>query len=193
MTGTSVTGEDTVKIITVRSRLSMLAGSGNGNGSGSGSGKSVAAVIAAADGFLRAERGRFLEWVAGDLEALQALLARLHDSSGRDHATAAAAYRKASEIRDLGGTFGYPRITDIADSLCELLYRLREAGLYSREAIAMHEAALRLVCTTGPQPAEEASGELLAGLRRIVGKYPQPQAPVDDAPTAAPHSFSGAQ
>jgi hypothetical protein len=174
-------GDPAVRIIAVKSRLSLLAGNAGG--------KSAAALIAAADGFIQAERGRFLEWVAGDLGALETLLSRLHDSSGSDTATAAAAYRKASEIRDLGGTFGYQRITDIADSLCELLYRLREAGLYSRDAIAMHEAALRLVCTTAAQPPDAAAREMLAGLRRIVEKYPRPSAAGSDAA----QSLSGAQ
>jgi hypothetical protein len=180
------TDGDVVKIITVKSRLSLLAGGGNGKG------KSAAALIAAADRFIQSERGRFLEWATGDLAALEDVLARLHDCKGRDAALAETAYRKTSQIRDLGGTFGYPRITEIADSLCELLYRLRQAGLYSRDAIAMHEAALRLVCTTAAQPADAAVQELLNGLRRIVEKYPQPKA-ADAGPAAAPHSLSGAQ
>ena len=180
------TGRDTVKIIAVKSRLSLLAGNGSHGG------KSAAAMIAAADSFIRTERDRFLEWASGDLAALEGELARLHASNGQDADAAAAAYRKASEIRDLGGTFGYPRITDIADSLCELLYRLREARLYSHDAIAMHEAALRLVCTTEAQPPEAATREMLAGLRRIVEKYPQPQPAATEAkPTA--QSLSGAQ
>src|SRR3546814_11084012 len=104
--------QDTVKIIAVKSRMALLAGKGGG--------KSAAAMIAAADRFIQAEQSRFLAWVVNDLAALEALLGRLHDGTGEDATTAEAAYRTASEIRDLGGTFRYRRIPHIAARLCEL-------------------------------------------------------------------------
>src|SRR3546814_8586655 len=80
-------------------------------------------------------------------------------------------------------------VTGVQTCALPILYRLREAGLYNRAAIAMHEAALRLVCTAA-QPSDAAGQELLAGLRRIVEKYPRPQ-PAGGATAVAAQSQIG--
>ena len=56
-----------------------------------------------------------------------------------------AAYTKTAQIRDLGGTFEFPLTTEVADGLCELIYRLRRAGMYSRDALQTQFGALKLV------------------------------------------------
>lgn len=137
-------------------------------------GKSAGDALAAAETFIAAEQEKYFGWVAADLDELDRRLARL--AAERDNAEAnEAAYIKASHIRDLGGSFGHDIITQAADSLCELLYRLRAAQTYSQEAISAHRAALKLVCAIsfGAMPPESGPA-LLAGLRQVVDKYPRP-------------------
>lgn len=159
---------DSVKVLVVKSRFARLAGQG-GN-------KSAAALIAAADGFIAAERGRYLARLSGDLAELDGLLAALAEAGGRDTEATLAAYRRASQIRDLGSTFGFPLVTRVADSLCELLHRLRLAGLAGSAAIAAHQSALRLIAAAGDGQTDGAE-DMLAGLSRVVEKYPAPQPP----------------
>jgi len=151
-----------VQIMKVKSRFAMLAKREGG--------KTAAAALKAADAFLENERGRYQSWL---LEALRALDKTLDDLPGTIPEALQLAYRQAAEIRDLGGTFGAPQVTAVADSLCELLYRLHSAGLYNSEAITMHLSALRLVCTA--EAIGDDSGPLLAGLRKMVARYPQAQ------------------
>lgn len=160
-----------VKVVPVQSRFSRMALRGGG----------IAAedAIAAADSIIEQQRSRYFDWVTADLAALDEALNLLYGGSGMpSHHD--AAYYKSAQIRDLGGTFGYDVITDVANSLCELLYRMRAARRYSRDCIEAHQSALKLVCTkeveTMPLEAQDA---LVSGLQRVVDKYPQPAAPRD--------------
>lgn len=161
------TAKAEVQIVKIKSRFAMLALRDGG--------KSAAALIDAADAFLQTERKRYHAWVS---DALQALDVTLDQLPGSIPEALQAAYGQAMQIRDLGGTFGAPLVTEAADSLCELLYRLYSAELYSHEAIAMHQSTLRLVCAANQNKTTPAGiAELLAGLRKIVARYPRPLPP----------------
>ncbi len=153
-------------LVTVTSRFSRLALRDGG--------PSASAALAAAESFIAQEQEKYFAWVAADLEQLDRLLNMLA-AAPEDGAANEAAYLQAARIRDLGGSFGHDAITQAADSLCELLYRLRAAGLYNQEAISAHRAALKLVCAIsfGAMPPESGPA-LLAGLRQVVEKYPRP-------------------
>lgn len=168
-----------IKIVKVESRFSRMALRDGG----------VAAedAIAAATAFIESQRSRYFDWVAADLLALADGLKSLHDSNGGDSGYHDAAYYKAAQIRDLGGTFGYQVITETADSLCELLYRLRSAGRYSREAIETHMEAMKMVCARDVETMPDTMlRTLLQGLHMVVEKFPRPQLPADDSEPAAP-------
>lgn len=158
-----------VQVLQVKSRFAMLAKREGG--------KSAAGLLQAADAFLRDEQDRYRSWLA---DALRQLDHTLDELPGTIPDALQLAYRRAAEIRDLGGTFGAPQVTAVADSLCELLYRLHSAGLYNAQAIAMHLSALRLVCAADTA-SDATNGALLAGLRQMVAKYPQPQAATPQA------------
>lgn len=159
-----------VQIMKVKSRFAMLAKREGG--------KSAATLLQAADAFLHDEQSRYQAWLK---DALRTLDHTLDELPGSIPEALQLAYRQAAEIRDLGGTFGAPQVTAVADSLCELLYRLHSAGLYNAQAIAMHIKALKLVCVA-EAAGDTADKALVAGLRQMVAKYPQPQ---KNVPTAA--------
>ncbi|MFN3400330.1 MAG: hypothetical protein ACK4Z4_08335, partial [Ferrovibrio sp.] len=97
-----------------------------------------------------------------------------------------AAYAIAMQLRDLGSTFQAPLVTEAADSMCELLYRLHAAGLYNAQAIATHQAVLRLVCAADQSHgAPDEIMEMLAGLKKIVAKFPRPLPPAAKLAAAA--------
>jgi hypothetical protein len=175
--GAAATPAD-VKIVPVKSRFAMLALREGG--------KTAAALLGAAEAFLHAERGRYLAWVDATLLSLDIQLDRLQGDARPAADVLDDAYRQAAQIRDLGGTFGAPLVTATADSLCELLYRLRCSGLSGGPAIAMHQSVLRLVCSADhARTTPDGINELLAGLKKIVAKYPRPQPPVRPAPDPA--------
>lgn len=115
----------------------------------------------------------YLEWVARDLLTLDKLIEAIHEHEGARDDDMEAAYTKTAQIRDLGGTFGFPLTTEVADGLCELIHRLRHARMYGREALQAHFEALKLVCTE-PYRGKQANDEkpLLDGLGRVLAKYP---------------------
>lgn len=159
-----------IQVIHVQSRFSRMARRGGGIG--------ASEAIAAAEAFVEAERGRYYEWVTEDLRNLDLMLSLLFEDEDRVDEHCEAAYYKTAQIRDLGGTFGYQIITDVAHCFCELLYRLKMAGTYSHEAIETHRAALKLVCGLDFASMPEGTGPvLLQGLNRVVEKFPAPQLP----------------
>lgn len=121
------------------------------------------------------EAGAALDDLANDYP-LQAL-ARVADLEGALHALPADGaagdalgkiYAIAHEMRGLGGTFGFPLVTDIADSLCALLEDRTEASAPLREAIGVHVDSLRLVLSEPIIGDGGARGtELLDGLRNV--------------------------
>lgn len=150
-----------VQILKIKSRFAMLALREGG--------KPASAALQAADNFLKTEQDRYQTWLA---DAVKTLSVTLDELPGTIPDALQAAYVQTGHIRDLGGTFGAPLVSETADSLCELLYRLRSAGLYSSEAIAAHLSVLRVVCAGAAKASECA--ELIAGLRKMVARYPRP-------------------
>lgn len=172
-TDAAVTSSQTeVQILRIKSRFAMLALREGG--------KPAAAALKAADTFLQAERRRYHGWVGDALQQLDRILDEL---PGSIPDALQAAYELAMQIRDLGGTFNAPLVTEAADSLCELLYRLHAAGLYNAQAIATHQSVLRLVCAADQGRARpDGMLEMLTGLKKVVAKFPRPQPPAK--PTA---------
>ncbi len=79
-------------------------------------------------------------------------------------------YDMAHEIRGQGGTFGYPLITVIADSLCKYLERKSSLGKSGQDIVQLHLLAMKAVLRQnmkGPQQAVEGDiKQLLVLLRK---------------------------
>lgn len=115
----------------------------------------------------------YLEWLEKDMLALKDKLEVLKtDRSSHDDSR--SAYRLSCAIRDLGTTFGYGAITDIADSLCELLNRLVANGARHDQAIEAHFQALQIVGSSDADAlSQSVDSRLIVGLRAIVDKFPK--------------------
>ena len=101
-------------------------------------------AVARADEAMKAMSGSFEQWLAGDVEKLQA--ARLEaERAGLSDASLHRLMRAAHDLKGMGGSYGYPLVTRLAASLCRLIET--EAGKQAARAnpglVAAHVDALR--------------------------------------------------
>jgi hypothetical protein len=114
----------------------------------------------------------YLDWLESDMSALAVSLDALKVDRVSDE-DFTNAYRRACVIRDLGATFGYGAVTDVADSLCELLTRLRANGIRHDGAIETHFRALQIVGSAESDAlSHSVDSRLINGLRAISDKFP---------------------
>ncbi len=162
-------GAPEVKIMHVQTRFTTMT---NRKG-----GMSREEAVERAETFVEQAVEKYPDWVDADMRALVAIVARIKKEGGFTKETYDEAYRGAGRVRDLGGTFGYELTTKVGDSLCELIFRLAEGGLHSQEALVTHMNALRLVCTPQFRGVPAASlADLMDSLKKLVNKYPDPDA-----------------
>ena len=134
------------------------------------SGHSLADVLRKAEDKLADLVDDYLEWAREDAERIDAACRELEASPGarplRD-----ALYRIAHDMKGQGGTFGYPLVSMIGDSLCKLLER---APVLDRAVVAaarLHVDALRSVIAQRViGDGGEAGVELVAGLAKVAAK-----------------------
>lgn len=114
----------------------------------------------------------YLDWLENDMIVLAACLNTLKLAQARAE-DFEKAYRQTCIIRDLGTTFGFGAVTEVADSLCELLSRLRANGVRHDGAIETHYRALQIVGLAESDALSHAvDSRLIDGLRAIVEKFP---------------------
>jgi len=110
-------------------------------------------------------------WAVDDLQALW----RAFQGSAAAGETAAVKkmFDIAHEVRGQGGSFGFPLITKIGDSLCKFLEPLKSLSERDMEVVKIHILAMKAVFHQNLKGNAEAAGdvgkelpELLAALRR---------------------------
>lgn len=114
----------------------------------------------------------YASWAKADLGALyKALdLARQHLDETGEHVQ--SMHDVAHSMRAQASTFGYPLITEIGTSLCDLTERAGEFGPEEIEALALHVQAIHSVVerrVEGEGGRDEK--EMLAGLRAVAERY----------------------
>lgn len=126
-----------------------------------------------AEKFIESLKPQYIEWLRADMEKLQTIV-RAFREGVPGPVEWKAAYRQSCVIRDLGSTFDYYTVTDIADSLCELLKRFEGNGVHHQSAVEAHLHALQLVGSTEiKDPAAREGHRLLDGLRQVVDMFPK--------------------
>jgi chemotaxis protein histidine kinase CheA len=130
-----------------------------------------------AEALLRAEQaiarlsGDYLELVEHDLDRLQAAFDAFRREPAEWRRNAEAVFQVAHDIKGQGGSFDFPLMTIIGDSLCRLLERISSGGPEVVDVIAVHIEAMRLVISQrmtgngGP-----AGTKLLRGLEMVNAK-----------------------
>lgn len=137
-------------------------------------------AIKKVDTYIAKMQPTYFEWLRDDMTKLENAIQSL-SSGSHEPREWEQAYRISCNVRDLGSTFGYYGVTDVADSLCELLKRLEYVGLFHQPAIDVHMTALRLVGTTSVDSRNNSEqSRLIDGLSAIVDKFPRVGAPRDE-------------
>ncbi len=135
-------------------------------------------AIRRADEFVSTVKPKYLDWVAEDVRSLATALAALSGHAPASPKDLDTAFHGARKIRDLGTTMGYPVITIVASSLCDLLERFKGGNVYSQPAIDTHMSSLLLVSSSAYDDLQQTvKDDLLPGLRRVVDRFPPTETP----------------
>lgn len=123
-----------------------------------------------ADEVLEEMAESFQEWLEQEIERLQK--ARLDGERLNWHGkTLETLHLSAHDLKGLGGTYGYPLVTQLAGSLCKLIEmdKTRQLALSEPSLVGAHVDALR-AATRGKIQTDEhpAGGALLRALRERV-------------------------
>jgi len=130
-------------------------------------------ALARVQKFIQILKPQYVEWLRADLEKLTSMSGEI-ESSAPDSAGWASFYKQSCVIRDLGSTFGYHAVTEVADSLCELIKRLEATGNHHPPAIEAHLRALQLVGTDETDAlGASVDNRLIEGLRAVVDMFPK--------------------
>ena len=78
-------------------------------------------AVARAESALKSLSANFDQWMVEELARLEAARERIR-AEGYNAATAENLYMRAHDIKGLGSTYGYPLVTRIGSSLCDLLH-----------------------------------------------------------------------
>lgn len=119
-------------------------------------------------------KGRFVWEFGADMTMLEGLLGMVKEQGQANGPTVGKAYHRCRRIRDLAGTFGYRIVTDVADRLCELLYRIQAADTLSVEAVDLCYAGLVKVSSPdGEAMSDDDKRALLAHLDEAIDRLPR--------------------
>jgi hypothetical protein len=89
-------------------------------------------------------------------------------------------YAAANRIVAVAGIFDLTELGEASYSLCELVTRMTDGGIWRREMVMVHAEAMQILRHPSSQP-EAARVALKTGLRKILAQI----APVVDEPPAA--------
>ena len=130
-------------------------------------------AIQRANVFIESVKSKYHEWVFDDILRLEEAVVALRGRSTPNPEDIENAYHRARVIRDLGTTMGYPLVTAVTDSLCELLHRFKNANVCDEVSVEAHFCALLLVISPGYAVGNRGGIEdLLFDLRRAVDRFP---------------------
>ncbi|WP_417514806.1 hypothetical protein [Minwuia sp.] len=117
------------------------------------------------------------EWIDKDIARLSELVGGWKAAGLTDPDTSDQAYRTVCSIRDTSGHFGQNSLCLVADSFCELIFRMTEAKAFHAEALQTHLNALKLVHRSDMDTLPEAAvAQLAANLKSLTEIFPDPDA-----------------
>jgi CheY-like chemotaxis protein len=129
-------------------------------------------LIAQIEASIAGLKKQYLSWAEADLKSLYRALdaARRHLSDAESHVKSMG--DTAHSMRGQGGTFGYPLITQIGNSLCELTEKAEEFGAAEIEALELHVRAIHTVIEGRIEgDGGDAERTMLAGLHAVNARY----------------------
>jgi chemotaxis protein histidine kinase CheA len=129
-------------------------------------------ALEAAEAALEKMAEDYPDWVSGLIVKLQEQHGRCVDSPEKRRESLEAINHIAHDMKGQGGTFGYPLITTIADSLYGFSYSRDEITDNQVELIKAHLDAMRAVIRGRVSGSGGEIGEkLIEGLNQAITKY----------------------
>ena len=132
-----------------------------------------AAMLEKAEAMIANLQGDFVVWVQEDLKKLQMHFDKASAQPPEDRAHAMQeVFGVLHDMKGQGGSFGFPLVTHIANTLCRFMETRTGFGPTEMSAVGLHINALRLVV------AERLSGDggmkgekLIKGLELVLQKF----------------------
>ena len=127
--------------------------------------------VARAEAALAELSGEFGTWMESECERLEAARQDVK-SSGFTDKTHDALFRAAHDIKGEAGTFGFPAVAGIADSLCRLLEHTPEMGRIPLPLVDQHVDAVRAVVREYARPdLLDVAAALTKRLREVTDDF----------------------
>jgi HPt (histidine-containing phosphotransfer) domain-containing protein len=127
--------------------------------------------VARAEAALAELSGEFGTWMDSECERLEAARQEIK-RLGFTEKTHDALFRAAHDIKGEAGTFGYPAVAGIADSLCRLLEHTPDMKRIPLSAVDQHVDAVRAVVREYARPdLLEVAAALSKRLREVTDDF----------------------
>ncbi len=138
----------------------------------SGSGGPTKEMLAKAEAAITKMSDDYPVWAVKDVEKLGDLIKAVDPAAEDADDQLQACFRMAHDMRGQGGSFGYPLMTRIANSLCRFIESIPKLdtgalAICSAHVDAMHAVIGHRVSGSGG----EIGGQIAAGLETAVQKY----------------------
>jgi hypothetical protein len=132
-----------------------------------------AAMLEKAEALIANLQGDFVVWVQEDLKKLQA---HFDAANAQPEAERAQAMKEVfgvlHDMKGQGGSFGYPLVTTIANTLCRFMESITSYGPQEMQAILLHVNTLRLIVAERLSGDGGTKGEkLVKGLELVLQKF----------------------
>lgn len=127
--------------------------------------------VANAEAALAALSQHFAEWMEAEWQRLDAARAAIHgmDTTAQQWQNL---FRAAHDIKGEAGTFGFPRVAAIAESLCRLIDHARDCTRLPHNLVDQHVDAVRAVMREPMVPeATKIADELTREISRATSEY----------------------
>jgi len=128
-------------------------------------------LIARAEAGIAELKERYISWANADLSSLYNALdaARAHLGNRQDHM--GQMHEIAHNMRGQAGTFGYPLIADIGNSLCSFVDSAMKFGDGELEAVELHVQAIHTVISGKVEgQGDKTARQMLDGLSKVSTK-----------------------
>ena len=127
--------------------------------------------VARAEAALVQLSSEFTAWMQAECERIETARQAIKLLGMTEH-THNALFRAAHDIKGEAGTFGYPEVVGVADSLCRLLEHTPEIARIPVVLIDQHVDAVRAMTRETARPDKaEVAGELVRRLREVTDDF----------------------
>lgn len=139
--------------------------------SGNGPGQLDQSLLKRAEQVIENIQATYTDWADEELEALDAVVARLVSGSSDQSADLKELYTLSLDMKGSGGSFGYLMMSEVAASLNDFLQGKEALQKLDIEVVAAHVSALRAIYAESIRDDGGNMGRaLLVGLEKIVAK-----------------------